>query len=330
MEIITENELKKYGKTFSLSKKALALINHQKANWPLASANYTSLRQVQNRSFNFGHFRIDCQFNPGRIRSSAANTDAKAIEARPCFLCEPNRPPQQTGIQYGNHYTILCNPFPIFPYHLTIPLINHEPQQLEGHIDDFLKLTHDLDEFVVFYNGPQCGASAPDHFHFQAGIRDVLPVEDEMDNLIAHHSDLLIQTTEIQIYSIENYLRRLIVFESTNTSLLSSWISKTMAHLSFQDKEGEPMVNILGYFMQGSWRVILFPRSAQRPREYFADDFERILVSPAAVELGGLIILPREEDFYKITADDLTSIYSQVTLQKNDFDELKKRLIENS
>jgi hypothetical protein len=328
MTILTENELKKYGKTYSLSKRAIALVNHQKANWPLAATNYPSLKLARTRTLSFGHFRIDCQFNPERIRSSAANTDASAIEARPCFLCETNRPEEQSGIPFGEDYVILCNPFPIFPYHLTIPLNRHEPQQITGHIGEFLRLTSELQEFVVFYNGPKCGASAPDHFHFQAGIRDVLPVEDELAGLLQENSTELVSTPHGTIYSIENYLRRMVCFSSSNIELLEHWINTAISVLHASAPGEEPMLNLLAWYSAGNWQVILFPRAAQRPREYYADDFDRLLVSPAAVELGGLIILPREEDFFRIREEDLISIFSQVTLQEKDFGLFKNNLIQ--
>jgi hypothetical protein len=328
MTILNENDLKKYGKTFSTSKMAIALINHQKANWPLAAGNYASLRQVRTQTFDFGHFRIDCQFNPERIRSSAADTTASAIQARSCFLCEQNRPPGQAGITSGADYLILCNPYPIFSYHLTIPENQHLPQQLMGHVEKFLQLIRELKEFTVFYNGPKCGASAPDHFHFQAGIRDLLPVEDELDELIINHSESIYADQTGQVLAIDNYLRRMICFISTDPEKLSSWIQTALSALQKQDEQDEPMINLLGWFTNGAYRVVLFPRAAQRPREYFADEFDRILISPAAVELGGLIILPREEDFYKITKENLKSIFSQVTLQKEDYTIFKEKLIQ--
>ena len=294
----------------------------------MASAGYSSLRQLQTRTFNYGHFRIDCQFNPGRISSSAANTDATAIQERPCFLCETNRASEQAGIPYGTGYAVLCNPFPIFPYHLTIPFQRHEPQLISGHIESFLKLTRELQEFVVFYNGPKCGASAPDHLHFQAGIRNVLPIEDELNILLEENSESMLDSPEIKINAVENYLRRFVCFRSSDGEILATWIKKAFDILVKSEGEKEPMVNLLGWFTNGSCQILFFPRTAQRPREYFADEFDRILVSPAAVELGGLVILPREEDFYKLTAENLVSIFSQVTLQKDDFDDFKEKLIQ--
>lgn len=327
MTILTESELRKYGKTFSMSKMAIALINHQKANWPLATGNYASLKQVRTQRFDFGHFRMDCQFNPERIRSSAANTDSSAIRARPCFLCATNRPEEQAGLMAGKEFTLLCNPYPIFPYHLTIPHVDHTPQLLEGHEESFLDLTRQLDEFTVFYNGARCGASAPDHFHFQAGIRDILPVEEEVAQLLARHSETLYTDPSGKISAVDDYLRRLVCFESTDKANLAAWIRTAISALRKNDETEEPMINLLGWFNNGAWRIILFPREAQRPREYYADEFDRILVSPAAVELGGLIILPVEEDFYKITKKNLESIFAQVTLQKKDFNIFKENLI---
>lgn len=330
MQRITLEELQKFGKTFSLSKQAIALVNQQKATWELAAANYRSLRQVYTRSFDFNHFRIDCQFNPGRIRSTAANTAAEAIQTRPCFLCAENRPPEQVGIEAEKECTILCNPFPIFPYHLTIVSEAHTPQQLTGRVPLLLKLCYDLQEFTLFYNGARCGASAPDHFHFQAGVKNILPVEEEIGYLLKHQSDSLIELPEIKIRAVENFLRRVLCFESAQPEALVFWLEKTLQLLQKPGETEEPMLNLLGSYENGSWRILLFPRSAQRPWQYFAEGEEKLLVSPAAVELGGLVILPREEDFSRITADDLTDIFGQVTLPSADFDQLKQALRETT
>ncbi len=328
MRLISEKELKKYGKTYSLSKQAIALVNQQKANWELASANYRSLKKVQTRSFDFGHFRIDCQFNPGRIRSSAANTSREAIQSRPCFLCPGNLPPEQLGLPFQHDFTILTNPYPIFPYHLTIPANDHLPQQLTGKTEALLLLSHALSDFTVFYNGPRCGASAPDHFHFQAGLKEMLPVEDELENLIVNHSSLLAENGKIKVFAVENYLRRIICFRSDDKDQLVKHIEMATRFLPFSENE-EPMMNLLAWVQSSYWNVVLFPRGLQRPWQYFADEFDRLLVSPAAVEMGGLIILPREEDFYKLTEKDLISVFDQVTLHAEDFNRLKQKIKES-
>jgi len=291
----------------------------------LAGANYRSLRQVETKWFDYGHFRIACQFNPGRIRSSAADTSVRAVGARPCFLCEGNRPPEQAGIPFGEDFIILANPYPIFPYHLTIPSLRHIPQHIEDHIGTFLKLGLALQEFTLFYNGPQCGASAPDHFHFQAGIRDLLPVEEELEQLLAHHAEVVSDKGPVRIWAVENYLRRFVLLQSRDAELLTASIREVINSLEKRDQD-EPMINMVSWIDQSSWNILIFPRALQRPFQYFADDPEKLVVSPAAVELGGVVVLPRRQDYDKITSRDLESIFSQVTLGEEDFRKLTKKL----
>jgi hypothetical protein len=323
--LISETELKKFGKTYSLSKQAIALVNQQKATWELASSNYKALNNVRESSFGFDHFKVKYQFNPERIRSSAANTNQEVILARPCFLCTQNLPRQQFGIPFDDHFIILTNPYPIFPYHLTISSIHHVPQQIDGNIETLLNLTYALSDFTVFYNGPQCGASAPDHFHFQAGIKDTLPIEEELDLLQGNYGEELVNDGMTRVFAVENYLRRFIGFSSSDKGLLIRHLQQVINFLPYKEPE-EPMMNILAWYQFPEWKVILFPRSKQRPWQYFADDFNRLVISPASVELGGLIILPREEDFYKLTKKDIESVYEQVTIQHEDFKALTKHI----
>ncbi len=325
MRIISEEELQKYGTTWSLSRKAVALVNQQKATWPLAGANYRSLKQVETKWFDFGTFRMACQYNPGRIRSSAADTSAGAISARPCFLCEDNRPPEQLEIPFREDFVLLANPFPIFPYHLTIPSLRHIPQRLEENIPSFLELSRKLQEFTLLYNGPRCGASAPDHLHFQAGFRNILPIEEELEQLLTHHADNVNDKGPVKIFAVEKTLRRFIALQSRDAEPLAACIQAVTNGLE-KDKQEEPMMNILSWIEKGGWNVLIFPRSLQRPYQYYANEPEKLVISPAAVELGGLVILPRKEDFEKITARDLESIFSQVTLGEEDFRVLKEKL----
>jgi hypothetical protein len=328
MQMIPEKELQKYGKTRTLSQQAIALVNQQKATWELAAAGYKALKTVRESSFDFGDSKVRYQFNPGRIRSSAADTSKEAILTRPCFLCSQNLPPLQAGIPYRDRFTILTNPFPIFPYHLTIPATTHIPQEITGNIGTLLDLSHDLPDFTLLYNGPQCGASAPDHLHFQAGIRDVLPVEEELDTLVRNLSEVLAEDAGTQVYASERYLRSVLIFRSANKESLVRRLEKTVSCLP-GDGSGEPMMNIISWYQAPQWNVLLFPRATQRPWQYFAGDFSRLVISPAAVELGGLVILPREEDFYKLTQKDMISIYDQVCIQPADFRVLREKLKES-
>ncbi len=283
------------------------------------------MKLVQTKNFEFGHFRVVCQFNPGRIRSSSANTSAEAILSRPCFLCGENLPLEQFGIPFGEKMTILTNPYPIFPYHLTIPSTEHIPQQIEGNLESLTDLGRALNEFAVLYNGPQCGASAPDHLHFQAGIKGILPLEEDLRQLPENQYQILAGDTSFKIMAVENPLCSFIVVESDERDLLNRSIDIVIQILKNNARE-EPMMNMLVWYESGIWQVVLFPRILQRPYQYFDEGPGKLLVSPAAVELGGLVILPREEDFNKITSDDLTSIFNQVTIQADDFKSLKKKI----
>jgi ATP adenylyltransferase/5',5'''-P-1,P-4-tetraphosphate phosphorylase II len=150
------------------------LISRQMNDWSLAGNNYAALAGVKVKRFEVNGREVQVQFNPARIVSSAAKVDDKSLSERRCFLCAANRPVEQEGLAWGDLYTILVNPFPIFPRHLTIPSNNHKPQRIKGRIGDMLGLAADLHDFVIFYNGPKCGASAPDHCHFQAGSKGLM------------------------------------------------------------------------------------------------------------------------------------------------------------
>lgn len=328
MNYLTEKELKKFGKTYSLSKRAIALVNQQRGNWDLAGTNYHSLRQLQTRSFHFGHFRIDCQHNPGRIKSTGAQTESILHDSGNCFLCEPNRPSEQAGIPFGNDFTILCNPYPIFPGHLTITANDHTKQQITGNLKSYLRLVQSLDEFVVFYNGPKCGASVPHHLHFQAGIRDILPLEEEMSALLEGYSEVVLSDKSMDIRSCDKILRHFVHFSSTDEILMASHLERAIVLAGKQDPDDEPLLNLLGWFNRGRWEITLFLRNKLRPDEYFAEDHQRLMVSPASVEMAGLVVLPREDDFKHITAAQLESVFRQVSIQDGEFIKYKN-LLEN-
>jgi hypothetical protein len=274
----------------------------------------------------FPGYEISVQFNPGRIISSAAKVDTKSIEARPCFLCGNNRPPEQRGIPFGDSYIILINPFPIFRRHLTVVSLDHTPQRIEGNLGTMLELARALPEYVVFYNGPQCGASAPDHLHFQAGNRGFLPIERDIDNL-----DLSIRVaqsggTELNLW--KGYGRGIMTLKGRSPEALADIIKRFNDRFALrQPDRPEPMLNILAYHTDGQWTVHVIPRKVHRPACYFAEGAERILLSPASVDLGGVFITPREEDFRKITAEDIQTILGEVCLDEEELANLTKEIL---
>jgi len=182
-------------------------------------------------------------------------------------------------------------------------------------------LSKELHDFTLFYNGPKCGASAPDHFHFQAGIKGVMPVEQEFSFLEKQFSEVLFQNQKLKIVAVENYLRRFIAIISKDKNEILQKFEFLYKNLNTNSAE-EPMMNILSNFENDNWRIIIFPREKQRPSHYYRNDENQILVSPAAAELGGILILPNKEDFEKITQKEIEEIYGEVTVNKQEFREL--------
>jgi len=296
------------------SKKARELIREQTGEWDLAAKNYASLKKVKVKTFEYGDYHIDVQFNPERIVSSAAKVDAKSIEARPCFLCEKNLPPQQRGLYFKNEYIVLVNPFPIFPEHLTIPNISHIDQRINGNFGSMLDLAAGLDDFVIFYNGPKCGASAPDHLHFQAGIKGFLPIETDFLNI--KYCKEVRRIGSVTISHWPDYQRGIISLKSNDKDNLIECFNQIYSKLKIlQPNDVEPMLNIIAIFEQGEWIIHIFPRTLHRPVQYFATGEKQIILSPASVDMGGVLITPREEDFIKISKEDIRDIFNQVCLE---------------
>lgn len=298
------------------SKQAKELIRSQIGEWDLAAKNYGSLKKVKVKTFDFGDYHIDIQFNAERIVSSAAKVDAQSIEARPCFLCQKNLPPQQRGIFIDNEYLVLVNPFPIFPEHLTIPNVIHTDQRIIGNFGSMLDLAARLDDFVIFYNGPKCGASAPDHLHFQAGNKGFLPIEDDFANIKCCREVRRIGSVTISHWP--HYHRGIITLNSNDKVGLINCFNQIYAKLQVMNPdEDEPMLNIMATFEHGEWIIYIFPRTLHRPAQYFETVEKQIVLSPASVDMGGVLITPREEDFNKISEKDVIDIFSQVCLEPN-------------
>jgi len=295
------------------SKKARELIRQQVSEWDLATRNYLSLDKVKVKTFDFGDYHIDVQFNPARIVSSSAKVDARSIESRACFLCQKNLPPQQRGLPYDDQYMVLVNPFPIFPEHLTIPNLSHTDQRIAGNFGSMLDLAAGLDDFVIFYNGPKCGASAPDHLHFQAGIKGFLQIEDDFDT-----KKCCVKVRSLGAVTISHwpdYQRGVITLNSSDKTELVAVFDQIYSKLhTLQPDETEPMLNILASVDHNEWIIHIFPRTLHRPAQYFESGDKQIVLSPASVDMGGVFITPREEDFARITAEDITDIFRQVCL----------------
>ncbi|MHB8578641.1 MAG: DUF4922 domain-containing protein [Ignavibacteriaceae bacterium] len=307
------------------------LLEDQKISWNMAADGYESLQTVETKEFQFEDFRLRVQFNPKRIISTSAKVDDASIEERKCFLCHENLPAEQKGILYRNNYLILCNPFPIFPEHFTIPKIEHTPQEIQFSFEILLSLSKDLsDNYTVFYNGPKCGASAPDHLHFQAGNKFFMPIDSDYENMKKKFGEIIFVDERINIIGIDDGLRRFITFESADAETIMKYFKEFYSTYKFicESKE-EPKMNILCFFgNRTGWRIIFFLREKHRPSHYFANEKDKILLSPAAVDVGGVCITPIEKDFELITKDILIEIFNEIFFDKNNFKYLNRILRE--
>ena len=304
----------------NLNNQLKSLLTEQKENWELARTNFAGLKTVRTKSFDFGDFEVKVQFNPARIVSSGAKVDAKTIAERKCFLCTENRPAEQTAVDAGD-YLVLVNPFPIFPEHFTIPRKEHVDQQIKPYFADMLVLAEALDDYLIFYNGPRCGASAPDHMHFQAGTKNFLPLVNDYKRLKDTHAQLLVESENFQLFNFNNYLRTVYCIESTDVESAKDAFEKLYTHfqqislLALPKGEGaEPMLNIVCTFEDGKWFTFVLPRKTFRPWQYTAEGDQQLLVSPATVEICGIFITPIEAHFEKITKEDVESILEQASL----------------
>lgn len=295
-----------------MQKKIEGFFEQQLGAWDLAGKNYAGLQKVHKRFVHLDdRVSIGIQFNPERIYSSAAKVDDKSIRERKCFLCQENLPAQQRWLEFGDEYLILVNPFPIFPRHLTIPVRKHIDQRIAGRMGDMLDLARALDDFVVFYNGPKCGASAPDHFHFQAGNKGFMPLEKDFEKL---HKTVIDTINGVDLLQLDNYYRTCLVLQGDDREALVASFNELLDRFPVSPDEDEPMLNILVSHDAGKWRIFVFPRKLHRPAQYFEEGNARILLSPASVDLGGVLITPREEDYHKLDATVIKDIFDQVCL----------------
>lgn len=301
----------------SLAELSFQLLREQQTTWTQLAEGSASLASAVVREVKCGGYSVYLQFNPQRIVSTAAKVDAKTIRERKCFLCVENLPEAQKGILYEQEFLILCNPAPIFNNHFTISHLKHIPQAIESFAGTFLQMAKDLSPaLTVFYNGPKCGASAPDHMHFQASPMGIIPVErDASDNA---RKVFNAQQGAVSLYTLKDYGRQVVVVESDDKQSLEALLLKLILVMrKVVSVAEEPMVNILCSYSPLGWRMILFPRKKHRPDAFFKEGDEKILISPAAVDIGGLVVTPMEKDFKTVNAQMIEGIFNEVSLETN-------------
>ncbi|MBQ8423887.1 MAG: DUF4922 domain-containing protein [Coprobacter sp.] len=301
-----------------LTPHAEALFLRQKTEWQLLADNYRALDDVLTRTLDVAGIPVRLQCNPSRIRSTASCVDVTAIAERPCFLCDKNRPPEQLSIPIGERYKLLVNPYPIFPIHFTIMSVSHVPQTLSVSDErsytrflDMLSIARALPGYVVFYNGARSGASAPDHMHFQAGKCGIMPMETNWDALMATCGNTYRYSDEVRLSWLTHGVA-IVAIDGNNPLKLYETFSHIMSYLPLSQGEAEPSVNALCTVRPEGWRCWVVARSAHRPWQYTATGEASRLVSPGAVDMMGLIITPRRDDYDRLTADEIADIYHQV------------------
>lgn len=284
-------------------------INLQKEKWPAYAEKVAQLDAVETKEFQFGNYSIVAQHNPARIVSTGAKTDSKSIANRKCFLCEANRPAEQLKLDFNSKFTILVNPFPILKDHLTIAAKKHCEQNIKNYIEDMLAIAESLPHFIVFYNGPKCGASAPDHMHFQAVAKGQMPFEKELNQ---QESTILSDNRDGKISMISGMGRKCLLLQSARKDMMASFFHQMYNQLS-QGKPEEPMMNVFVRFENGAFDLFIFRRKAHRPSQYFSEK-DSWMISPGAIDMGGIMVVPRTEDFNRINKEVIEDIYRQVSL----------------
>ena len=277
--------------------------------WALANSNYAALENVERKVFDIDKYKIVVQYNPTRKISTAANLSTQALAKRSCFLCSQNRPAEQISLPFyskkGATYWVLVNPYPIFPHHLTIVNDEHQPQQLLGRIADMAELSELMPQMMLFFNGAKCGASAPDHMHFQASDKKLWPLITDFEQA----EPFVLKNANNVTISIAKRLGRLIYkIQSTDASVVETELKQIIAYHDVTDE----MINVMMTFDNEMLTTYLVPRKNFRPWQYSASVDEQLLISPASVEVGGIFITPVKQHFDKITSDDIQSVLNQV------------------
>ncbi len=304
-------------------------VGDQLSRWPLACDNFRALKNVRVREMNAGGLGVKLQFNPARMVSSAAKLDKADIAKRRCFLCRENRPAEQIMMKFegrkGKKYHILVNPYPIFPDHLVIAADRHTDQTIRQRYVDMLDLARKYTDFTFFYNGPRSGASAPDHHHFQAAPKGVVPLECDVERLSAgvepEEADVMKRLTSLQDAVLYHYRRF-----TTGVFFLRAETSKSMAKLFYRlldcawipEGESEPMFNLFTYYTEGEFRSIVIFRSRHRSHHYFSQGPDHLTMSPGCADMGGVFIVPVEEEFEKLSPQLLEEMLAEVSVTKEE------------
>ena len=289
----------------------------QLEQWPEVRQRYRDLCHLETRDLNCGVVTLRAQFNPDRIVSTEAHTDSRSVARRPCFLCEKNRPQEQLASGIDTRFSIMVNPFPVLPVHFTVVARHHQPQRIWGNYGEIHRLLLLHPDLLVFYNGPRCGASAPDHLHFQAATGAELPLQAAWPRLSRDAGQLVALNDSESLSIIRSYPCPLFVIRSHSEESDEELFCRLYRALPLRPGDVEPMMNILAWRAGADWITVVVPRSKHRP-DCFSREQETLKVSPGALDMGGLIILPHKDDFSRITPAQASAIIGEVGLPHNE------------
>ena len=279
------------------------LFERQVRAWPQLAKGIEGLARATTRSVRIDWYDVFVRHIPHRVGSTTAAVDRASIAKRPCFLCRENLPQEEEGLQFDDDFTIYCNPFPIVDRHLTIAHKAHGSQRIENHFGNMLDIAAALPGYFVIYNGPECGASAPDHMHFQAGSRGLFPIQKDTAGLAG--------------IVVPNYARNVFLFRGRNRSALIERMGRAIELLTeTTGKRAEPLVNIAVFHENAEWAAYLFPRAKHRPEVYHTGE---LTVSPASIDMCGIFVVPLAHDFERITGEAIAAIFREITLPNDHF-----------
>ena len=337
-EILARQALNRKWRREATEEEVEAFFDRELREWPAARQRYHDLMQaVQTRTLAIGDTSLTAQWNPARVVSTAASIDPVTIAARPCFLCDENRPMEQHALMIEHHYQVLVNPFPILLRHFTIPTRRHKPQAIWEHFGTMRHLAWTLTNSIVFYNGPLCGASCPDHMHLQAGSRGIVPIErdwllyetqlQKLYPLTGDETQEMVDAGNVSrrcgLFMLRTWVCPVFVIRSLPEETDSLLCQRLYRALPVADGETEPRMNVICWRQAGDESrsdeivTLIFPRKKHRP-DCYGTATGQLLVSPGALDMGGLIITPRQEDFDRLTPERAAAILREVTMTDDD------------
>ena len=303
-------------------KELNKFIKDQLSVWQLASSNFRALKTAPSREVDVFGLKCRIQYNSRRVISSTADTSPAAIASRKCFLCADNRPKEQFHLGFegrkGRNYHIQINPYPIFRGHLVIVRDEHIPQEIWHHFPDMLDFAARYKDYLVFYNGPSSGASAPDHLHFQASPKHNLPLEDVVDEFLDHPGEPLATVKDASLYKFDGYARGVFALKATTSKSLAKLFYRLLDCTDRGKGEEEPMFNLYAYVKNGEYRTIVVMRSAKRSHHFYSEGADHLTISPGAADIAGLFVAPFREDYDKADTALLEELLSEVCISEDE------------